>query len=469
MKWAGKVKQDMQDKEKRWEIGLLGFCLLFYLIFPFLDGPVWCVDSNSYAAMDITREPLYPTFLWVFRRMFGEGNYLMPVVAVQSVLGAYAAWKLAVTVKEYKEGSRILAVLAVCFQIGVVLLNRFVAKRGSSYTVSIMTEGMGFPLYVLFIVQLYKYMMEKRARNLAGTAVLAVLLVSLRKQMLLTLCLMAVVFILYFLIKKREGKKLLGLLLLTALLLLTGKGADRLYNYLVRGQWVEHAGNSMGVLCTLIYTSGEADDRLFQDETLKRFYTEINRQAGEAGCKISYAPKDSMGLMTHYADSYDVIGYGMINPVVQGYIREHGDGDPVHAALQYDEYCGGMVKTLLGQEKGNLIRVVLANIGEGFVNSVARVHRVLNVYAVLAYLLYMGLYFRGICVRKSWGKPEATQTFAEIVLLGLAINCGVVGVTIFSQPRYMIYSMGLFYCALSMLLYDEIKYSGVLARLFSAK
>lgn len=418
MKWAGKVKQDMQDKEKRWEIGLLGFCLLFYLIFPFLDGPVWCVDSNSYAAMDITREPLYPTFLWVFRRMFGEGNYLMPVVAVQSVLGAYAAWKLAVTVKEYKEGSRILAVLAVCFQIGVVLLNRFVAKRGSSYTVSIMTEGMGFPLYVLFIVQLYKYMMEKRARNLAGTAVLAVLLVSLRKQMLLTLCLMAVVFILYFLIKKREGKKLLGLLLLTALLLLTGKGADRLYNYLVRGQWVEHAGNSMGVLCTLIYTSGEADDRLFQDETLKRFYTEINRQAGEAGCKISYAPKDSMGLMTHYADSYDVIGYGMINPVVQGYIREHGDGDPVHAALQYDEYCGGMVKTLLGQEKGNLIRVVLANIGEGFVNSVARVHRVLNVYAVLAYLLYMGLYFRGICVRKSWGKPEATQTFAEIVLLG---------------------------------------------------
>ena len=180
MKWAGKVKQDMQDKEKRWEIGLLGFCLLFYLIFPFLDGPVWCVDSNSYAAMDITREPLYPTFLWVFRRMFGEGNYLMPVVAVQSVLGAYAAWKLAVTVKEYKEGSRILAVLAVCFQIGVVLLNRFVAKRGSSYTVSIMTEGMGFPLYVLFIVQLYKYMMEKRARNLAGTAVLAVLLVSLR-------------------------------------------------------------------------------------------------------------------------------------------------------------------------------------------------------------------------------------------------------------------------------------------------
>ena len=145
----------MHDNEKRLEIGLVGFCLLFYLIFPFLDGPVWCVDSNSYAAMDITREPLYPTFLWVFRRMFGEGNYLMPVVAVQSVLGAYAAWKLAVTVKEYKEGSRILAVLAVCFQIGVVLLNRFVAKRGSSYTVSIMTEGMGFPLYVLFIVQLY--------------------------------------------------------------------------------------------------------------------------------------------------------------------------------------------------------------------------------------------------------------------------------------------------------------------------
>ncbi|MCM1175716.1 MAG: hypothetical protein NC341_11800 [Blautia sp.] len=42
---------------------LMGVCLLFYLFFPLCDGPVWCVDSMSYASMDISREPLYPVFL----------------------------------------------------------------------------------------------------------------------------------------------------------------------------------------------------------------------------------------------------------------------------------------------------------------------------------------------------------------------------------------------------------------------
>ena len=147
--------------------------------------------------MNITREPLYPTFLLIFRKLFGEEGYLMPVVVAQSILAAYATWKLAVTVKEYKNGSRLLALLSVCFQFGVTFLCRFVAIRGSSYIDSIMTEGLGLSLYVLFIVQLYKYVVEEKTGNLAGTAFYAFLLVNLRKQMLVSLCLMAAVFLLY--------------------------------------------------------------------------------------------------------------------------------------------------------------------------------------------------------------------------------------------------------------------------------
>lgn len=457
MTCAERVNHWISDKEKRWELVLLVICLGFYLIFPFCDGPIWCKDSSSYATMDFTREPLYPTLLWIFRRIFGEEKYLMPVVIFQSILMAYAAWKLAVTIKKYKNDSRLLAVLAVVFQVSVLLLNRFVAKRESSYTVSIMTEGVGFPLYVLFVVQLYRYIMERKKRNLAGTACLALLLISLRKQMLLSLCLMAVVFLLYFLVKKREWKRLAGLLLLTILLLFAGKMADRFYNYRVRGVWMEHSGNSMGVLCTLIYTSGEEDAELFEEGLLKQFYMEIYAQADENGCRMEYAPKDWVGLTSHYADRYDEIGYSMINPVIQGYIRTHENVDSIQEAVMFDQYCGGMVRTLLGQKKGNLLRIVFTNTWKGFINSIARVNRFLNIYAALAYLLYMGLYLCRSFTGKRWSSPEATLTLAEIVLLGLAINCGVVGVTIFTQPRYMIYSMGLFYCALSVMLYDVVK------------
>lgn len=456
----GTVTKYFKTLEK-WDIGLLFICLAFYLFFPFYDGPVWCKDSMSYATMSISREPLYPTFLWIFRKLFGEDGYLMPVVFVQSLLAAGASFYLAVTVKAYKNNSRILAALTVLFQFAVTILCRFVAIRGSSYIDSIMTEGLGLSLYVLFIVQLYRYMMERKTRNLAGTAVCALLLVNLRKQMMITLCLMAAVYLFYYLIKKREIKRLLLLLLLTVAVLGVSKWNDRLYNHFVRDAWIEHSGNSMGVLCTLIYTSKESDAALFEDGALRDMYEDILRQADEQKLRIRYAPDGWEKLSSHYADSYDAIGYGIINPVVQGYIAENSDAGPVEAAMQYDKYCGAMSKVLLGQEKSDLLRVCAANIGKGFINSIARVNSILNIYAVLAYIFYLGMYILCILLCRKEGKnlkdADSTLTFAEIVAGGIIINSIVVGVTIFAQPRYMIYNMGLFYSALTMMLYDIVR------------
>ncbi len=448
----------------KWELGLLAAALLFYLFFPLYDGPVWCKDSMSYATMDITREPLYPTFLWVFRRLFGEGNYLMPVVVAQSILAAYAAWKLAVTVKARKEGGKILSLIALVSQFGVTILCRFVAARSSAYTDSIMTEGLGLSLYVLFALQLYKYIIDEKIKNLAGTVVYAILLINLRKQMLITLCLMAAVFVLYYLIKEQKGKKLLLLLAMTVGIFAACRFTDKLYNYCVRGVWIEHSGNSMGMLCTLIYTSGEEDGALFEDGTLKGMYEEISKEADKQGLKITYAPKGWVDLSSHYADSYDAIGYGIINPVVQGYIAEHYEYTPVEAVLKYDEYCNEMVKTLLGQEKGDLVRVYLSNTWKGFVNSIARVNKYLNIYAAASYLLYLGLYLYYVRKKGCWREKDKTAAFTEIVFGGIAVNAMVVGAMIFCQPRYMIYSMGLFYTALSVLVYDTLPLPGFLMK-----
>lgn len=443
----------------KWDISLLIVCLGFYLFFPFYDGPVWCVDSSSYATMNIAREPLYPTFLFIFRKLFGENAYLMPVVIAQSLLAAYATWKLSLTIKGYKDSRNLLACLSVCFQFAVTILCRFVAIRGSSYINSIMTEGLGLSLYVLFIVQLYKYIMEEKGKNLAGTACFALLLVNLRKQMLITFCLMSAVFLLYFLIKRRSMKKFLLLFGLVVCVYLTSKLTDRFYNYSVRGAWIEHAADSRGMLSTLIYTSKQEDSFLFQDESMRSLFEEIFARAEEQELRKIYAPEGWVEMSTHYADSYDAIGYGIINPVVQEYIAEKFDYSEIDTALKFDEYCNAMAKTLLAQDKSDLLQVYIANTWKGFVNSIARVHSYLNIYAVLAYTLFLSLYFYYLYKAaagksRKWAEPDGTLTLAEIVIGGVIVNSIVVGAMIFAQPRYMIYNMGLFYSALSVLLYD---------------
>lgn len=438
----------------KWDIGLLAVCLGFYLFFPFYDGPVWCADSMSYATMNITREPLYPAFLWVFRTLFGEGSYQFWVVLTQSLIAAWAAFSLSLTMRHYFDRSRILAVMAVFFQFCVTLLCRFVAIRGSSYIDSIMTEGLGLSLFVLFVIQLFRYTMESRTRNLVGLSLLALMLINLRKQMMITLCLMAAVFFINELIRRRLVRRFFLLILLTGGILLASKGTDRFYNLLVRDAFIEHSGNSMGMLCTLVYTAGDEAEALFEPGVTKELYQAIYEESVRQGLKVEEAPRDWVGLSTHYADSYDAIGYGIINPVVQTYLTQSGITGEVEAALAYDRYCGEMVKTLIGQEKGELLRVYASNTLKGFINSIARVHPLLNLFAGLAYLLYAGLYILLLIKRKSMLKVGAAARFGEIVLGAVCINSLVVGAMIFTQPRYMIYSMGLFYLAIAVMAYE---------------
>lgn len=58
--------------KEHWSPLILFVNLAAYIGFALIDGPVWCRDSNSYATMDYTREPIYPTFLWLMRTLFGE-------------------------------------------------------------------------------------------------------------------------------------------------------------------------------------------------------------------------------------------------------------------------------------------------------------------------------------------------------------------------------------------------------------
>ena len=186
-------------------------------------------------------------------------------------------------------------------------------------------------------------------------------------------------------------------------------------------------------------------------------------------------------LSTHYADSYDAIGYGIINPIVEGYIADNYDYNEIERALKYDEICGEITGTLFRQQPGPLFEVYLYNTWKGFVNSIALAKPILSWFALAAYLgmgvitIYLWIWIRkqrkillrgfetGISVQDERmitdriAQIETSLSFAFVTMVGMAVNALVVGLMIFSQPRYMIYGMGLFYTARSMMLYDVWK------------
>ena len=98
------------------------------------------------------------------------------------------------TARKAGNGSRLLQAAAILCQFAVTLLCRFAANRGSAYTDSILTEGLGLSLFVFFSCDLFLYLWMRKSGYLCRTLLWSFLLVSLRKQMMVTLLIMGIVF-----------------------------------------------------------------------------------------------------------------------------------------------------------------------------------------------------------------------------------------------------------------------------------
>lgn len=528
--------------KEHWSLLILFANLAAYIGFALIDGPVWCRDSNSYATMDYTREPIYPTFLWLMRKLFGENMmvhgwdltdrlggkapameplYLMAVIVVQSILAAVTVWLLSKLCYEIS-GKLRYAAAANLVMWGVDLLNRFGAKRGSTYTQSIMTEGFGVSFYILFLLSLFQYLRQRRRMELENetswkrylrlSVLMMVLCASQHKQLTITLIIFAAAAIsadLRLLIRYRSfvktgnqaanqsGQQCCGktgtrkaalswlfrdvaaLLCAGVLIFLIG----HVYNLTFHGVWSFHTGSADKIDSTLLYTVTEEDAELFASnekaapddaDNLRELFLSIEEEL--AGQQLRYvdAPSGSwVELCSHYADSYDIIGFEVLDPLVDSYVRTN-QPDLIPGSMEFaiatDQVCQSLEHVLIRQNPGRLLYLWINNVRKGFVNTVLRVSTVLNWASLVLWISYLSALFllirreknksgdscraseKNSCNAAEEKRCVDTILLAALVLLGTLVNCMVVGAIIFPQTRYMIYNMGLFYTALILMM-----------------
>ncbi len=488
---------------------LLSFALLalFFIGIAIVDGPEWCKDSPSYDSMDFTREPIYPLFLMGLRTLcgllgveaqpYGLPAYLTAAVLLQSLLWVVVTLYLGhfiydISSKALSEKrSRLLAVIAMLSQVGVASLNRFVANRGSMYSESIMTESLAMPLFVLFTVTLIKSFDNYNIYAVLMLMLQAILMASIRKQMLIMLIMWAgASFIMHLFIRGHRALwRFIMTMVAVVLCFLAITFFDKLYNEAVRGVFAPHVGNSRGALCTVLYTA-EADDAvLFEEASSEEFpelaalYTRIYEECTSRGLTIDYAPgyelkeksnffnSDWVSMVDHYAQSYDVIGFEIVLPFCDEYVAEtYPELEGAQAQVMEDKVEAALLKVLLKHHADNILHgidrgawyVLSSNIIKAFVISNANISpRFLTKVSAVIYLIFVLVMVlvlvRALSLKAKDGSEESRKKsllmfkvllMGFIVIMGLAINCVVTGSMIFPQPRYMCYSMGLFYLTL---------------------
>ena len=440
-------------KTNMFSLVLLSSGILFYLFFTFLDGPQICVDTPTYIYMESSREPLYPLLLAFLRGVTGElqtgENYLWITVILQGILSAIAAWSMAVFLWRNLGLSKTVTTMIFSLPLAVSLLCRFVAQRRSMYSNSILTEGIAISMYLLFFRFLLEYCLRRSKKSLMISALLCFFMISTRKQMIFSFVLLLLA-ILYNSIKQ---KNLIYGIKTFAFCAVVIFGSNLLldvgYNYLVRGEASTHTSDIRFVSTLAFYTANREDGEKIDDSQIRELFYQIYDACDEKGYLKHSAGEGWSAREAHFSDYYDCIQIDTMWPAVNRFVTENYDCKDTQISEYADEVMKTISKAVIPGNMISVIQVFMDNFRAGLVGTVAQRNPLLDWYAVLIYLLYMGLLF--LCMKKKC--RQEILVFAGMTIASIMLNVGLVSLVIFCQIRYTIYNMALFY--ISMLLMTD--------------
>ena len=430
----------------------LGICLLVYMIFCFVGGVQECADSRGYIVMKEEREPVYCLFLWFFRSVFGTNIYLNIVVFVQNLLMTFGVWWSVTYLKKRFYLKEYIALLMFSVHFGVAILCQFFAGRSSIYPNSIMTEGITTSLWLVFITLLWKAIDSKNIKSVIVPLVLTALLMDTRKQMAFGFIVFFAVILICWTGTEKYVRKMLTVTLIIVLSVVLSLGINRAYNLVMGRGFNQNTRDANLVLTTSLYVADRVDADLIKEDAVRELFIETMDEIDAKKCNINYAGKGWRSIADHYGEHYDKITIDTTKYKFEDFAVKRGFKEGVEAKQEADRMSNVIVTSLLADNLGKYFKVFMSSFCNGLVNTVAKRNVLLEWYSLVVYIVYIILLVMNL-------KDRHTKSVGFIglsVLISIFVNVGVTAALIFTQTRYMIYNMALFYVAFILMAYTSI-------------
>lgn len=418
-------------------------------------------DSVTYIEGSMDREPLYPLLLKSFRAVFGSG-YLWAVIIMQNLFAFLVTWYLYHFICERFR-------LNLIFQWGILvvllvphILSRLLTPSGIILTNAILSEGITLTLYQLFFVLILKMCLERKKLRYAVWSLLVAFLTTLARGQMMPMLLLWMLFTVIVLCRHTSEwwKKCTGVVLVILVTLGTFGARSILieqYNETMYGVHCGNTGGNMTILTNVIYSANEEDIRKAAaslPEEAGALLSKIHAQMQEQKLTSADAGTGILSRIRHHEDSHDRIKFEILYPELEESVRtREPELVTEQIRVRMDDQAGQYMMSLLKENIGGFLMTYLYVIGGGFIRTVAILHPVFAVYALLIYIVAIGLMWY---LFKRSRHADASVIMA-LVLLMIAANVCATGLTIMCLSRYMIYNMAIFYVAGIVLLQEAWK------------
>lgn len=465
--------------------------IVFYLIL----GQEWlnlADDSPSYLypAGQQGVMPVYPLFLFLIRRIFGENRYLDAAVVIQSLIALLSTMAFVLYLKKqfsFNFPETILLYLACMLPFSIYLPE-------AGITHYILTEGLTYALFYLYFLFLLNYVLKQETKWLLLTIAMSVFLELTRSQLIFLPAATAAAFICVTFIKhknmriwKKAAATLLHMIIAAAGVIAVVVFVYKIYGWYLTDQLptiqayqqemtalstdVPDQKNESGTavqsvqkkassnnprstsqFTTLIVIRGvyeidETDIALFDTKEMQEIFQRVFEAVDAQQYRYVYARQDLYIWK-------DLVKDG-ISPLVSKTIRSYLEENPGVEldVAQVRRELG--LKILLHHFDRYLyhsMRLMISSFIASVFFQIEKIYFLCHIITLLLFLMdVIGIIY---CLKRSDNKRIAVFALTTLVLIVIMVV--TTDLVFIGLQRYVVYAMGVFYCSLYLLAKDAL-------------
>ncbi len=428
---------------------LIGGGLFFFFLGE--NGTILCKDSVQYLEYTDFNAvmPFYPSFINVIRWIFGEQDFMQYIFVVQGIIALFCSIYFAMFLKKYLSFGMINTMIV--FILSLLPYTYSLPEYVSSHEV--MTESLAFPIFYLFFASLISLHDKLSLGNLVKAGVSLLLLVMLRTQLIFFVGIVAVVFLIKI---TRENDSKENQLLLKRSVFVIVSGVLIFVGVLgIKEKRAENSGEKASQFVNAFFGKAltimdEEDIKYYETEQSKRMFEFVYKGVDEQEWRLPYA-QDGLLMwedLIHYYNENMKLGNDLL---YKFYSEIHPDYGYYEKLALVEKGKSEIVRTVIGNNIGTFLYSFFLLMPSSFLSIVfiqkRSIYLLCNIYAIIFYVLYLFLLYQ--CIKKKQWK----EVYFAILSLAISVaNVVCTNIVHYGLQRYLIYTMGVLYMAMFLML-----------------
>ena len=446
-------------KERNYKISMFLVACTILFSATLLNNRIIYPDSYGYISNHITRGAGYPLFLDFFEKVFGN-SYLDYVIIFQTLFLAFSICYFCLTLRKELKLSKAISFL---FAIVIIIINiapALFSNSGILMYKAICTEGLTYPLSLIFFILVIKAVFKNSLKKLNYTLPLIFLMTLIRFQTVFTLVIYIIVYIYILLTNNIIKRSIIYLPILVLTLLFSSTLFEKSYNYFINDNFVSTPFGTTSFSIKVMYISEKKDSEYITNNISKQIFIETMEKASAKGMLQETFKNDTIEnnlieMYKHYENSYDILFYRIFDEKCREILKTNG---PKYDILR-DKVASDIIHDLLPLHLDDYVRLTFTSGIIGLVRSNSMffsygffAQNLLYFVSVVAYILSFIFMLRAF-KKQNKSKTGLMMVIAYLMILGNASPSILVH---FPISRYTFLAMPMFYISLFTLVYFEI-------------